>query len=510
MRSSRFQESAVVWTARSSLGLSPLALAVWVLVGVCASAQTLLPDLIRAVKSGDAAEVRRLTDSGASVNATDSQGMTPLIWAANQGDGEFVRLLVSKGADPNAADAFGWTALIHAAGAGHTDAVKALLDCGAAVSARANNAATPLIAAAAHFETAKVLLAHGADPRAQASDGTTALLAAKNLGNEAVVRLIEAAVSPELAQGQGAPSTEQPPAAAFVLPQPPVMHTQAPGGGLASGGTLSELPTNTAKQDPTEGRAETNQASPSQLVSDPPDSLSLPELKPAEGTSPPDTEPSPSSPTQTFVPPPEHPADGVYLQVGAFGSTADAEQLRAQLSASGHLSVLHTHSGLHLLLVGPFQEQYSAIDYRAKLQRDGFESFIARLPEAASAAPTAYSARTAYIASGEANHRQPAEHATTANEFAARPAPASIPEGRNGQENRSRPQIYLQVGAFRAEGNALLFARGVTDPEYAPSVQSGADGWFRVVLGPFASREAALAYREKLMAQGRDAVLRLP
>jgi cell division septation protein DedD len=162
---------------------------------------------------------------------------------------------------------------------------------------------------------------------------------------------------------------------------------------------------------------------------------------------------------------------------------------------------------LYLVLVGPFPDQYSAINYRERLQQDGFEAFIARLPDVASPTPTAYTVPTEHTPIGETNRY--AETTTVAGESAPRLAPPSPSEGRKPKSSPDT-QIFVQVAAFRAEGNALSFADEFVDPEHHPMVQYAEDGWFRVVFGPFASREAAIAYREKLSAQGRESVLRVP
>ena len=55
--------------------------------------------LIEAVKTGDCAEVERLTRSGADINQRSEQGWSPLHFAAGRGDLPLVKLLVESGAD---------------------------------------------------------------------------------------------------------------------------------------------------------------------------------------------------------------------------------------------------------------------------------------------------------------------------------------------------------------------------------------------------------------------------
>ena len=54
--------------------------------------------------------VQILIANGATVNARDSNGRTPLMWASMQGQIEAVRVLLASGADVKATDAHGKTA----------------------------------------------------------------------------------------------------------------------------------------------------------------------------------------------------------------------------------------------------------------------------------------------------------------------------------------------------------------------------------------------------------------
>ena len=55
--------------------------------------------LINAVKDGDMATVKDVTESGVDINQQDEQGWTALNWAAGRGDVDIVKLLVENGAD---------------------------------------------------------------------------------------------------------------------------------------------------------------------------------------------------------------------------------------------------------------------------------------------------------------------------------------------------------------------------------------------------------------------------
>jgi ankyrin repeat protein len=87
--------------------------------------------LLLAAKSGSAALVQALLQSGASVKQADQLGVTPLMMAAASGNAEVVKALVAGGADVNATEsAHGQTALMFAAAYNRAGAVKALLAAG--------------------------------------------------------------------------------------------------------------------------------------------------------------------------------------------------------------------------------------------------------------------------------------------------------------------------------------------------------------------------------------------
>ena len=67
-------------------------------------------DLLNSANRGETAQVKTLLDTGASVDAKDKRGRTPLMLAAQRGHVDTVKLLLAKGADPNARDRDGWTA----------------------------------------------------------------------------------------------------------------------------------------------------------------------------------------------------------------------------------------------------------------------------------------------------------------------------------------------------------------------------------------------------------------
>ena len=105
-----------------------------------------LPDgstyLHRAVERGDVAEVMRLLDRGARIEARDGWGRTALIVASQVGVLETVHLLVDRGAYPDAQNHNGMTALMEAALTGRVKVMRLLLDANADVSLRNRSGAT--------------------------------------------------------------------------------------------------------------------------------------------------------------------------------------------------------------------------------------------------------------------------------------------------------------------------------------------------------------------------------
>ena len=72
-----------------------LVLAVLIIIGGCAPTSKVFFKLVR---SGDYAEVKRLIDKGADVNAQDNEGSTALKWARTKKHPKIVELLKEAGA----------------------------------------------------------------------------------------------------------------------------------------------------------------------------------------------------------------------------------------------------------------------------------------------------------------------------------------------------------------------------------------------------------------------------
>jgi len=144
------------------------------LFGRCASAQPAASG--PGLRAEEAAARRRGAAGGA----------TPLHWAVRRaavaGSVEAVGLLLNAGASVDAADASGETPLHKAAANGDAEVCERLLEAGAALEARSRAGETPLrrAAQAGQVVTCMVLLAGGADPSesADAATGDAAALLA--------------------------------------------------------------------------------------------------------------------------------------------------------------------------------------------------------------------------------------------------------------------------------------------------------------------------------------------
>jgi ankyrin repeat protein len=126
-----------------------------------------------------------LLENGASIDARDQDGSTPLIAAAAYGEDDVVKLLLARGADIEAANGAGVTALIAASCncpiidmADTYDSVRTLLEKGANIEARDRRGFTALMAAAdwGRERQVRLLLDWGASIDARDSHGNTALL----------------------------------------------------------------------------------------------------------------------------------------------------------------------------------------------------------------------------------------------------------------------------------------------------------------------------------------------
>jgi len=158
----------------------------------------LAAELLDAAAEGETNTVDLLLERGASIEARDQDGYTPLMLAAVNGDAMMVSRLLRKGAKIDATDSEGETALIVSAKVGRLKSAQALLRGGADTEAKDREGDTPLIIAAANgdVETATVLLEKGADTQARDNAGRTPLARAVAEGQGDVARLLQGKMTP--------------------------------------------------------------------------------------------------------------------------------------------------------------------------------------------------------------------------------------------------------------------------------------------------------------------------
>lgn len=135
-------------------------------------------ELHDAAGAGNVEELKRLLDTGLSLEERDGTKETPLISAARAGQAPVVDVLVKRGADLMARNDRGMTALHAASYGGSLASVKLLVDAGSAVNdADDKFKVTPLIIASEenHLDVVEFLLEHGADVNQAERHGYTAL-----------------------------------------------------------------------------------------------------------------------------------------------------------------------------------------------------------------------------------------------------------------------------------------------------------------------------------------------
>ena len=109
-----------------------------------------------------------LLNHGASVNAVNNDGVTPLHDAASRGHVDILQVLLNHAASVNAVNNDGVTPLHYDAWQGHVDILQLLLNHGASVNAVNKAGDTPLhdTALAGHVDILQLLLNHGASVNA--------------------------------------------------------------------------------------------------------------------------------------------------------------------------------------------------------------------------------------------------------------------------------------------------------------------------------------------------------
>jgi len=151
-----------------------------------------------AALAGSKAITEALIEHGASVDAIDGIGLTPLYRAAENGNHQCVDLLLKAGANPHCADPDDGMTSLHAAAyyTSEGETIRLLVKAGANPNVKTTKGPyvgqTPLHMASFkpfRIEVVKALLESGADPEITVNN-STALQIAKSVQNDDIVRLI--------------------------------------------------------------------------------------------------------------------------------------------------------------------------------------------------------------------------------------------------------------------------------------------------------------------------------
>jgi ankyrin repeat protein len=151
--------------------------------------------LMLASAAGKLALINMLLAHHPSVDAEDHERRTALWFAAASGSPEAVDALLAAGANPDAADARGLTAVHAAAAQNEVSVLSPLLSSAARINRRSAGGDTALMIAAAtgHAEIVQALLSRKPDLNIQNKAGDTALIAASRGGYADICHLLTAA-----------------------------------------------------------------------------------------------------------------------------------------------------------------------------------------------------------------------------------------------------------------------------------------------------------------------------
>ena len=181
--------------------LASLAIGAHAQVAPTPSELTAYTGVFAAAAKGDAATIAKLASTGASVNAKDPRGRTPLHVAAFMKQRDAMKALVDTGADPNALDADRYDMVTIAAVADDPATLEAALKLGnRATNVTSRYDGTALIESivlgdggARHTATLDALVAAGANVNIADRQGLSPLHLAESRGYREMAEILKAA-----------------------------------------------------------------------------------------------------------------------------------------------------------------------------------------------------------------------------------------------------------------------------------------------------------------------------
>jgi ankyrin repeat protein len=152
--------------------------------GIAARADSQSDAFYAAIRTNDLARLGNLLKQGASPNAKDDRGVTPLMHAAAVGSTDAMKLLIANGADVNAKNDYNSTALMWSAT--DIEKVRLLIEHNADVNAVSKQGRTAVFVAAMSDDSSEIvrlLIAKGADLKA-VDEAKMTMLHAATMGND--------------------------------------------------------------------------------------------------------------------------------------------------------------------------------------------------------------------------------------------------------------------------------------------------------------------------------------
>ena len=148
--------------------------------------------VVIASRKGRLADVHRLVDLGANMEAKSNRGVTALSWAIESGYERLLKFLLDRHADIETRDNDRYLPLMLASVQGHVPVIELLLSCSASIEAKNNAGSTALALACmkGHTPAATLLLERHADIETRDNNGYSPLFFASHHGRVPVIELL--------------------------------------------------------------------------------------------------------------------------------------------------------------------------------------------------------------------------------------------------------------------------------------------------------------------------------